>query len=224
MKANKQTRGVRNNNPGNIDYNAGTKWQGLANPPIEDHPHARFARFTAPEWGVRAIAKVLITYQDKHHRASVRQIINRWAPPKENNTQSYISAVAADIGVDPGEPVNVHHYKVMRALVEAIIEHENAGYHYPPDVITEGLRRAGVVAPPKPVVKDLDIVTGAGGTASGGVAGAVEAVQETMDGVSQLTPYLDTAKWLFLALSIGLFGFTLWRLYRKLKVAQAGGA
>lgn len=129
-----------------------------------------------------------------------------------------MAAVAAKIGVGPKDPVNVHDYAVMRPLVEAIIKHENGVQPYSGMVIDEGLRLAGVVEK-KPATKDLDIITGAGGTASGGAAGAVEAVQETMDGVSQLTPYLDTAKWLFLALSLALFGFTLYRIYRKLKAS-----
>ena len=54
-------RGIRNNNPGNIDRNA-TKWQGMADK--QDDP--RFIVFTSPQYGIRAMARVLLTYQSKY--------------------------------------------------------------------------------------------------------------------------------------------------------------
>ena len=95
-------RGIRNNNPGNIDYNPSVKWQGLADPPRE--PEGRFCRFAAPKWGIRAIARLLITYQDQHDLNTVRGIINRWAPPIENDSDAYVNAVASSLGVDADGP------------------------------------------------------------------------------------------------------------------------
>jgi hypothetical protein len=71
-------RGIRNNNPGNIRY-TGTPWQGLDEPKSD----GQFCRFANPCWGIRAIARTLITYQDKHGLNSVYQMIARWAPPVE---------------------------------------------------------------------------------------------------------------------------------------------
>lgn len=37
------------------------------------------AIFEAPEWGIRVIARVLITYRDKHGVNTVNGVVNRWA-------------------------------------------------------------------------------------------------------------------------------------------------
>jgi hypothetical protein len=138
-------RGVRNCNPGNID--AGQAWIGRATPeemtPAQ-RAEKRFAVFKAPEWGIRAIAKLLQTYQAKHKLKSVRAIINRWAPPVENNTSAYVRAVAKAVGVTPDAPIDVTDYDTAVRLVDAIIAHENAGYRYPSETVRRGLALAGV--------------------------------------------------------------------------------
>lgn len=145
-------RGIRNHNPGNIERNA-TRWHGMAG----QQPDSRFITFTSPEWGIRAIARTLITYQDKRRARdgsridSVREIIERWAPPSENNTVSYSRAVASALGIGPNdETVDVYHYATMEQLVRAIIRHENGlgpynGDWYPEDIIVRGLALAGIV-------------------------------------------------------------------------------
>lgn len=134
------TRGVRNNNPGNIDYVPANKWRGQLppNPALEK----RFARFDTPENGIRALGKLIRTYQNKHGLKSVEQIIGRWAPSTENNTRSYVEAVAKGIGVTPWANIDVNRASMLRPLVEAIIHHENAGFAYPEAVLAEGVRRA----------------------------------------------------------------------------------
>ncbi|MNP04741.1 hypothetical protein D3C76_966660 [compost metagenome] len=100
---------------------------------------------------MRAIARTLITYQDKHQLRTVRQFIKRWAPENENDTESYIRAVALGLGVQPDQRVDVYDYDVMHALVLAIIRHENGrgplkdGAWYGDSLIEDGLRLAGIV-------------------------------------------------------------------------------
>lgn len=150
-------KGIRRNNPGNLEW--GSPWQGLANK--ADWPADRFAAFVDPAYGIRAIAMTLITYQDKRKAKdgskidSIREVIERWAPSSDNNNvPAYAKSVAALLdGVGPDdEVVDMHNPVHLRALVEGIIRHENgrgplktANSWYPDDVITEGLRRAGVV-------------------------------------------------------------------------------
>lgn len=136
----KQTRGVRNNNPGNIDYNPANKWQGQLppNPALEK----RFARFDSPENGIRALGKLLQTYQVKHGLKTVKAIISRWAPSVENDTDAYVRAVEQKTGTPPGADVNIKDPVVLTGFVKAIIHHENAGYEYPESVVREGIRRA----------------------------------------------------------------------------------
>ena len=135
------TRGVRNSNPGNIDRHPDTQWQGASDDQSSD---PRFVVFKAPEWGIRALAMVLRSYEAKHGCDTVRKIINRWAPPGENNTQAYVTDVANRCGVGPDDVIDVTHVAVMLPLVKAIIAHENAGYAYPEPVVLEGLHLAGV--------------------------------------------------------------------------------
>lgn len=135
-----ETRGVRNKNPGNIDYNPANQWQGQLKPDLGIEK--RFARFDTPENGIRALGKVLLTYQRKHGLKTVKAIISRWAPSGENDTAAYVRAVEANTSTRPGVEIDLTQASVMRGFVKAIIHHENAGYAYPDAVLAEGVRRA----------------------------------------------------------------------------------
>ena len=93
-------RGFRNNNPGTSD----SACRGRAMSPMQTDPS--FVQFTAPQWGIRAIAKILTHYQTEGFN-TVRKIINQWAPPNENDTDSYIRDVAALCEVTPDTPIDV---------------------------------------------------------------------------------------------------------------------
>lgn len=134
-------RGVRNNNPGNIRKSS-KHWRGLAPAAVQTDPE--FFRFVGPEWGIRAMVAILRTYQTKYGLKTVRQLINRWAPPVENDTGAYVTAVAKAIGVGADEPVRIDEGDVMRGLVLAIIRHENGVQPYDIATINTGVRLAGV--------------------------------------------------------------------------------
>lgn len=134
-------RGVRNNNPGNIDYNPRNKWEGQLGLEV-GVPKPRFARFDSPENGIRALGKLIRTYQNKHGLKTVEQIIGRWAPNNENNTKAYAEAVAKALSVTPWANIDVNRVTMLRPLVEAIIRHENGGNPYKGGEIDEGVRRA----------------------------------------------------------------------------------
>ena len=88
----KETRGIRNNNPLNIRHSA-DRWEG-ARPEQTDKS---FVQFTTMEYGYRAAWKTLESYWKYFHRLpkpfNVRNIISRWAPPTENDTDAYIRTV-----------------------------------------------------------------------------------------------------------------------------------
>lgn len=135
------TRGVRNKNPGNIDYNKANAWQGQLG--LEEGvPKPRFARFDTPENGIRALGKLLLTYQDKYKLNTVAAIISRWAPANENDTASYVKSVERSTNTLPGATIDLRSYGVMSGFVKAIIKHENAGFEYPDAVLKEGVARA----------------------------------------------------------------------------------
>ncbi|WP_140921178.1 structural protein [Limnobaculum xujianqingii] len=121
----KQTRGVRNNNPGNIDYNPKNKWKGLL--PHDPTIEKRFCRFESPDYGIRALMSLLGTYQRKYALNSVSGLINRWAPTSENNTGAYINQVAKALGVSPNDWIDTRSKKTAIGLAKAIVDHEN-GY------------------------------------------------------------------------------------------------
>lgn len=132
------TRGERNNNPGNIDRTK-TRWQGMAEDQSGDR---RFVVFTDPVWGIRALAKVLMTYNRAYEIKTVRGFINRWAPPVENDTGAYVRQVARALSVDPDEPIDISKPSVLKALTIAIIKHENGRCIYSDEVITQGIMKA----------------------------------------------------------------------------------
>lgn len=137
----KRPRGIRNNNPGNIDYNPRNDWQGQVGIEV-GVPKPRFARFDTPENGIRALGKLIRAYQNKHGLKTIEQIISRWAPSSENDSRAYAEAVAKAVGTTAHANINVNRVAILRPLVEAIIRHENGGNPYKNGEIDEGVRRA----------------------------------------------------------------------------------
>lgn len=133
-------RGIRNYNPGNIRW--GDKWQGLDPKGREKDP--AFCVFVAPEWGIRALAKILQNYQVKYHLRDVRSILNRYAPPCENDTESYIYSVCRVLGVGDKEHINVFNPVIMLPLLKAIIKHENGQQPYSNEVLLKGIKLAEI--------------------------------------------------------------------------------
>lgn len=137
----KQSRGIRNNNPGNIDYNKNNNWRGQIG--IEEGvAKPRFARFDTPENGIRALAKLLLNYQRLHKLNTVRGIINRWAPPVENVTSAYVAACARALGVAADEVINLSDSRLLKLLTVAIIKHENGSQPYSDFVIDTSVNEA----------------------------------------------------------------------------------
>ena len=205
----KATRGYRNRNPGNIEHVPANKWQGLADPPSD----GRFCRFVSHEHGIRALAALLTTYQDRHGLRTVRGIIGRWAPPGENDTGAYVSAVARHMGVGAEEPVDLHRHDQLRPMVEAIIAHECAGLAYPAAVIDRALTMTGVPPPAPETLRQVATTTGTGrGAVAVGAAGmATVAAQAApaIQALGSLAPMVAVAVILAAILAV-----LLWRLRR----------
>lgn len=139
------SRGVRNNNPGNIEKSR-DRWLGLA----ANQPDSRFATFTEAKWGIRAMARILQNYQKKHGLNTIEEIIDRWAPPVENNTSAYVNAVARETGFDKNQKLDLKKHEHLFPLVKAVIRHENGYKPYTDAQINEGLILAGVKPPAPP--------------------------------------------------------------------------
>lgn len=130
-------RGERNNNPGNIRKST-ANWQGKIVPSTDPS----FEQFDTPENGIRALAVVLRNYQKIYGLNTVRGIVNRWAPPTENDTDSYVNAVARDMGVSADETISLYNPTTLFDLVKATIKHENGRVAYADSVIYDGISRA----------------------------------------------------------------------------------
>lgn len=136
-------RGVRNNNPGNIDRSS-TVWQGEDRSMAARTAEHRFAVFKSAAYGFRALGKVLQTYRSRHGLTTIRGIVNRWAPPVENDTDAYVAQVAKAVGVSADAEVDVRRMEHAFPIAKAIAKHENGAHYWTDDVIREGLRLAGV--------------------------------------------------------------------------------
>jgi len=115
-------RGIRNCNPGNIEYGPFTKSMGATG------SDGRFAIFPTMVDGVRALACLLIVYYDKplaNRIDTVREIINRWAPSSENDSAAYVAAVCNLCQIGPDDLLNLRDFPTLYWLTVAIGEHEN---------------------------------------------------------------------------------------------------
>jgi len=127
-------RGIRNNNPGNIRH--GDDWMGLST----EQKDPSFCCFIKPEYGIRAMARILANYQRRYGIKTVRGIINRWAPPVENDTDAYVEHVAEVVGVGPDEKIQVK--SVLALLIPVIILHENGTNPYSSEILRKGIEMA----------------------------------------------------------------------------------
>lgn len=105
------------------------------------YSNQHFAIFPSPEWGIRALGKLLLNYEKIHGISTVSGIISRYAPTNENNTDAYIDAVCDELSVFSHWPISVE--KRLPELVKAIIKHENGLQPYSDDLIDRGLNMIG---------------------------------------------------------------------------------
>lgn len=221
----KTSRGVRNNNPGNLRH--GAPWQGLA----DKQPDPDFCTFKSAAYGIRAMAVTLITYQDKHGIKTVEDAIDRWAPPSENNTLAYQVSVAKAVGVSTNQVIDFHDYKMLRPLVEAIIRHENgagplttANTWYDAQTIDKGLALAGVepprrVAGPVPVTRET---VGATATAGVGISQLAEAAPAIVDAITQQQDSLSSGQVSRVIVGLVLVGLAVFIAWSQINRHKAG--
>ena len=143
-------RGIRNNNPLNIEQ-GDNAWDGLSDDQSAD---VRFAVFDTAEEGIRAAARTLSTYQNKHGLKTVHDMISRWSPIKDKgnvdasgkeNTTSYINNVSKAVGVSKNSMVKIGNNTKTKAMLKAMIKQENGSKvagHYSDAVFEEALELA----------------------------------------------------------------------------------
>lgn len=113
------------NNPGNIRYSPNVKWFGQGAPTLNG-----FCTFLMPMWGVRAMIMCLTAYHRHDQCNTLGEIINRWAPPSENDTAKYIADVEHRTGMTADQ--NVNYPDDLPKLIAAIIYHEQGSNPFTP--------------------------------------------------------------------------------------------
>ncbi|MFS7358977.1 hypothetical protein AB6896_08905 [Rahnella inusitata] len=129
-------RGLRNNNPGNIEASDANPWEG------QTGSDGRFAKFETPEHGIRALGKNLLSYQ-RQGINTVADVVNRWAPAADgNDTNSYISALCKNLGVGANDQLDMTNPSTLAALCAGIVNHENGNQPYSEEQINTGVSAA----------------------------------------------------------------------------------
>lgn len=117
----KMSRGLRNNNPGNI--------RPVSRNQAND---GAFTIYRTPEEGWGALGKQLKGYANAGLE-NVASIISKYAPSSENNTGAYIQSVTAGMSKRLGSDVgaltrlDLSDPRVLKALMQSITDHENFG-------------------------------------------------------------------------------------------------
>ena len=114
------SRGLRNNNPGNIRRSR-VRYKGEVHPSQDPE----FKEFSSMAYGYRAMFVLLDTYRSRYGLSTIRQMLNRYAPPEENFTEGYVRFVADYSGVMPDEIVDTRAEMDMIPVVSAMSKIEN---------------------------------------------------------------------------------------------------
>ena len=142
------TRGLRNRNPGNLrPLDLPAMWEGQVD--IDDAPGGPFAIFgdfqgkEADFWGIRACAHNFLSYQRLDGCDTLGKIIERHAPPSENDTIDYVSFVCQKLYMRPDAPVNLSVNRPMLAnLCKIVFQEENGVNPYPNSLVTDAVDAA----------------------------------------------------------------------------------
>lgn len=119
--AKKLTRGIRNNNPGNLRP-SDDPWQGQTG--LDEAEGGPFVIFDTPFHGLRALIRTLYSYWTRHGLTTIAQIIARYAPKSENKTQAYIDYVAGQVGKTAWTTLTLP--ADLLPVARAIVKYENS--------------------------------------------------------------------------------------------------
>ena len=128
------SRGLRNCNPGNIRRSK-VHYLGEVRPSQDSD----FKQFDSMAYGYRAMFVLLDSYRRRYALNTLRQMLNRYAPPSENFTEGYIRFVSQKTGILPDEELNTRSERDMVPIISAMSEIEN-GVSADRSMVLEGWR------------------------------------------------------------------------------------
>lgn len=130
-------RGIRNNNPGNIEYGPFARQWGSTG----REGKGRFAVFPTPEAGIAAIIGLQQKYEGSG-RDTIRERVLRWAPISAENPKkvvdNYIQMVSNSMGIDADTPFSINDPALGPKFVSGMIAKENGYNPYTDDQIVAG--------------------------------------------------------------------------------------
>ena len=130
-----QNFGMPSNNPGNIRPTGQT--QG-------------FRQFDNPEQGLSAIDQNLQAYAG-HGINTLADVISRWSPPNENNTEQLIANASKMLGIHPYQEIDLNNPSVRHLVSAAIVRQEN------PVFKQTGVVKSPTIAQKKQIEAGIDI-------------------------------------------------------------------
>jgi hypothetical protein len=116
-----KARGIRNNNPFNIRI-SGSSWRGKREKAL--NTDGAFEQFDTMENGLRAGLKLLQNYYHKKGLKSVLDILNTFAPPTENHTNTYAAFVSKFTGFPLSTAIDLTKKENLVLLSAAILRYE----------------------------------------------------------------------------------------------------
>ena len=128
------SRGLRNCNPGNIRRSK-VHYLGEVRPSQDSD----FKQFESMAYGYRAMFVLFDSYRRRYALNTLRQMLNRYAPPSENFTEGYIRFVSQKTGILPDEELNTRSERDMVPIISAMSEIEN-GVSADRSMVLEGWR------------------------------------------------------------------------------------
>lgn len=112
-------RGYRNFNPGNI-RKSDIVYKGEC-----QSSDPSFKQFTSMAYGFRALFVLLHTYEVTYHLNTLQSMLNRYAPPVENDTTSYVAFVSGRTKIADMSTIDTLNAKQMIPIATAIARMEN---------------------------------------------------------------------------------------------------
>ncbi|EGX6986845.1 hypothetical protein GKW24_000193 [Escherichia coli] len=124
----------RFNNPGNLRWAEGYETSNTKS--------GKFAVFPTLDEGVLAATKQLQIYGQRGTN-TVRDIVSKWAPSNENNTEEYIRHVVRSTKFNENEKLNLNDPYVLAKLISAMASKEGAGSRVTEDRVIQIYNNTG---------------------------------------------------------------------------------
>lgn len=120
MEKQETPRGLRNNNPLNI-----RKSTDLFQGEITPSGDSQFKQFETIAYGYRAAMRIISNYHRIYCLRTIRQIIGRWAPENENDTEAYVQLVSSYSGIPADHPIDINNREQVIPIIAGMSKVEN---------------------------------------------------------------------------------------------------